>query len=64
MTAAQAEDQMSQLIGEREAWIEEVQMQRAEATGEATGWRASLLTCSAWWGGKGSRHPGAAVHTA
>jgi exonuclease VII large subunit len=32
-TTAQAQEQVDQLIAEREAWIEEMQSQRAEATG-------------------------------
>ena len=32
-TTAQAQEQVDQLVAEREAWIEEMQSQRAEATG-------------------------------
>jgi hypothetical protein len=42
MASAQGDDQLSTLIAEREAWIEEVQAQRAEATGES--WGGALVS--------------------
>lgn len=41
MASAQGDDQLSTLIAERESWIEEVQVQRAEATGE--NWVGALV---------------------
>lgn len=45
LTTAHAQEQIHQLIAEREAWIEEVTAQRAEATGAL---RACERGCSGW----------------
>lgn len=43
LTTAQAQEQIHQLIAEREAWIEDVTAQRAEATGALWGGAACWM---------------------